>query len=513
MQRMWKLGLLSLEFFLFFQLLRQYMTLCTEQIKKHYEYLLEPVIKGHVLLIEAIKMTDTPANLDAEKLTDLQETLQSFPEPKESIFDIGLFQNGTKKSATLINNFDLSQQLKSQNRWYSFDFKKSLYVKKIRVRSSGFDNYSDMVLSYEDAFTKKTNQAKSRFKEEVGYFEFIVDAFVGGFGIQPEPKYFSSPRIVGIDVFGFDEVTFRRVLGFFEKIEIARNKILEECQEKMELADQALLVKKEVESNIIEIKSEIDVQNQNLESIKELVAAEAATRAEAMRENSALQITQKQLVDSKTALESDIANRKSSQTEMSRQIAESEKKLRTLENDINLFPTEIAGYVTQGSKNINTYLLIGAIPVAIIAVLTWRLIFNAEQLLDFYANNPQINIFEFLFSRLPYVIISISILGICYTFIHRLISEIIGINRRRQDLYKISIIATDISYASASGSIVDGESEYKLRTYIKMEMLKEHLRRHMGEGFTFEKKGGLLAMLSDISTTAITGKTDKDDDE
>lgn len=453
--------------------------------------------------------------MSAQEITtdELDAKIQAFPPKSENIFGLKIFQNGNRKSTVLINNQDSDFFIKSKNRWFSFNFEKSLFVTKIVVRATGFDPHNNMTLSYEDAFTKRVTEKRSPYLRDKLEFEFLVDAFIGGFGVLPDQKFFSSPKIIGVDVYGFDESSFRRGLQFFENIERARARVIEDCNIYIAKASEAEAKEVELSETIEILNGDIDEKNTEIENLNIEIKSENSKKEKLRTENSALQITQKQLTDTLTSLEANIDAKKSTQHELSLQVAEKEKKLRTLENDINLFPTEISGYVTQGSKNINTYMLVGAAPMAIIAFLTYRLITNSESLLDFYANNSTINIIEFLASRLPYVIVSMAILGVCYTFIHRLISEIIGINRRRQDLYKISIVATDVSNASASGSIIDGDKEYKYRTYIKMEMLREHLRRHMGEGFTFEKKGGLLAMISDISTSSLKGPDEVIDDE
>jgi hypothetical protein len=184
--------------------------------------------------------------------------------------------------------------------------------------------------------------------------------------------------------------------------------------------------------------------------------------------------------------------------------------LRTLQNNINLFPTEIAGYVTQGAKNVNLYAVLCCVPIAIIIAVTYRLFGNSERLLS-YVYNPNFGIIEFLISRLPYVVVSAVILAVCYTLLHRLITEIIGINRRRQDLFKISIIATDVSNASQEGLSIPDEELYNLRTQTKMELLKEHLRRHISEEYVYDPKQSLIHRMSTVLSNNIADDGSSDE--
>lgn len=185
---------------------------------------------------------------------------------------------------------------------------------------------------------------------------------------------------------------------------------------------------------------------------------------------------------------------------LSNEIGEKEKYLAELKANINLFPTEIAGYVKQGTNNIKLYAALCAAPLVIIGIVTYRLFSNSEQFLNFFLEQRTIGIVEFLISRAPYVIVSGAILIICYSVLFRLISEIININRRRQDLYKISIIATDISYASLDDMELTEEERYDLRTQTKIEMLKEHLKNHMSEDYLYAPKKNYAGKLMSLLT-------------
>ncbi len=185
------------------------------------------------------------------------------------------------------------------------------------------------------------------------------------------------------------------------------------------------------------------------------------------------------------AVEISIQNLNNERKDISVKLAESESKLKELKNNINLFPTEIAGYVNQGTKNINLYFWISLVPMAIIAFVTYRLFHNAESLLNFDISGSPYDIVKYLLSRSPYVIVSAAILGICYSLIRSLVAEIININRKRQELFKISIIATDISYASQNGMELDDDQIYEFRTQPKMEMLKEHMKMNIGDEFIY----------------------------
>jgi hypothetical protein len=108
------------------------------------------------------------------------------------------------------------------------------------------------------------------------------------------------------------------------------------------------------------------------------------------------------------------------------------------------------------------------------------------------------DIVKFMLSRSPYVIVSAAVLGICYSILRGLVSEIININRKRQELFKISIIARDVSYASQHGLDLDPDQAYDLKTQTKMELLKEHLKVNIGDEFTYSPKKAFLDRLKAV---------------
>lgn len=215
-----------------------------------------------------------------------------------------------------------------------------------------------------------------------------------------------------------------------------------------------------------------------------------------MRKDTAISESVKRDIDQKIEAAESNFHRLTRETQnLQEEISDKQKNLRSLEADINLFPTEISGYVKQGAASVKLYAWLCAVPVLVIVVVTVRLFNNSQQLLN-YVHSQDFSIFEYLVARLPYVAVSAIILAVAYTVLHRLISEIIGINRKRQDLFKISIIATDVSNASQVDLNLNDHQIYDLRTQTKMELLKEHLRQHIGEDYKYSPKSSLFHKLS-----------------
>ncbi|WP_420410322.1 hypothetical protein [Hoeflea sp.] len=454
--------------------------------------------KEHFLPSDHINTRDLENSIDSNKKIDIKS------------IGISYLNHRTRKSTKLVSKKDEKNYITSRNKWMSFDFRDMIYLNKISVFCDGFGEFDEMELSAVDAFTG--TEIRRTGKSSEGTFIFELKVFTSGFGLLPPAKFFSRATIKNIQIQGYDIEQVHEALTYVDSSESYKAKIVSECQPYIQEADEASENLKKLETVIAE--KEIDL-NGKLVNLSELEDEIRILSSNLESESNKLTKTERQVIERRSdlsLLDGEIEKRASTRKILAEEISSKESELRNLENDINLFPSEIAGYVTQGAKNVKTYVLLSFIPSLIIVILTWRLIANSEQIVHFFNNDNSVSIFEFLLSRTPYVLVSFAVIGVCYTFVHRLISEIININRRRQDLFKINIIATDVSSASASGLDLDENEKYILRTQIKMEMMREHLRRHMGEGYKFAQRGSILGVLSDI-TTSTTSANHKDDEE
>jgi hypothetical protein len=83
-------------------------------------------------------------------------------------------------------------------------------------------------------------------------------------------------------------------------------------------------------------------------------------------------------------------------------------------------------------------------------------------------------------TRLPYLAVCGSILGICFTAIKFLFNRISIIYAERLDFAKIGILAKDVASASAHDISFVDEQLYEARTYLKIQMLKSYLSGNIG---------------------------------
>lgn len=415
----------------------------------------------------------------------------SLPAPKN--IDIGFFLHKTRKSTKLIGNQSSENFIKARRDWMDFDFIDIIYVKSIVVFADGYESYHELELSYEDFISKQTTI--QRVKYESGCFTFLIERFLGGFGLRPNESWFKSSRLTSIKIDGVEQSSFSEVIDALNDIESYKTKTETHLNRYLERAASAEKRSAELAEFNGELEQSIRQHEERLADLEDAVEGEGG-KLEDVKKQVAIAESVKRNIDEQVQISTNnVGKLKQTSEILSSEVSEKELRLRSLENDINLFPTEIAGYVSQGALNVKLYSWLCLIPSLVVIFVTIRLFLNSEKLLGL-DNLAGMKIFDFIVSRLPYVIVSAVILAICYSVLHRLITEIIGINRRRQDLFKVSIIATDISYASQTNLDMPSEEIYNLRTQTKMELLKEHLRQHIGEEFVYNPKSSIFHKLS-----------------
>jgi hypothetical protein len=148
-------------------------------------------------------------------------------------------------------------------------------------------------------------------------------------------------------------------------------------------------------------------------------------------------------------------------------IVAQETKLRELQANINLFPSEISGFVDQASSNSSLYLHYALGPMVVICGMFLMLILGAVDLTTVITTEKNVNLAAILVSRAPYVAVATAIIYASYRIAKVFITEVMHVNRQRLAMTKISIIAKDVSQAAEEGLNLSTSKLYSYRLKVK----------------------------------------------
>ena len=109
----------------------------------------------------------------------------------------------------------------------------------------------------------------------------------------------------------------------------------------------------------------------------------------------------------------------------------------------------------------------------------------------------KIDIGTVFWSRMPFVIIVVSILFVCYEISKMFIKNIIHIQKQKRIFMKIGILAKDVADQSILGLDLNENEKFELRTKLKMDLLKSHLSNDIGENYDYKVNTSLLDYYND----------------
>ncbi|MDP1667945.1 hypothetical protein, partial [Phaeovulum sp.] len=93
----------------------------------------------------------------------------------------------------------------------------------------------------------------------------------------------------------------------------------------------------------------------------------------------------------------------------------------------------------------------------------------------------------------------------CAYVVGRLVFEVIRINRQRLDFAKLSIIAKDVSAASAHSTGLSASEVFDAETKLKMELLREHMKNYTGSEFEY-KGSAIISAIVGVAERLSGGK-------
>lgn len=387
------------------------------------------------------------------------EKLGLAPHPIEVEF----FSKQANKTTKLINSGE-GFKVEGVHRWYEFEFVGPVYLSELKIASSGYDKWNkfDVEVLHSDQTVHQ-----ERITVEDNVISLSLGKLALSFRFRPESRWLTKTEILRVVASGYSLEEFHNFEWSIKDIQ-SRELILSKKEEKLE------------ELN--------DLENTKVSNIKQLtteVGKLTAHRNE-LTESSAL-LSEK--IKTKQASEKDVQSEIETYQEERRglrsDITSDEIKLSNLTKKLRLFPSEVAGFVEEGNRNIKTYLLLSLPFIGIFAVVLWSLFSNAIDLTQHWKIEGGVDVWIIFLTRVPFVLVAVALIEACGFVVGRLIFEILKINRQRLEFSKLSIIAKDVVLASSTELEMSDEERFAEETKLKMTLLQEHMKSQSQEEFRY----------------------------
>jgi hypothetical protein len=409
-----------------------------------------------------------------EEIKKLSQDISESNEIKPHIIDADFINSHSEKAINLLNGGEAVLN----NQYYHFKFKEPIYIHRIRFVPKEGVHLSGMEIKSID-FENKESTIKLTKKEHTDALLRIV---IKEFKIKPKNTLLNKTKLQKIEVLGF---LVSELNSIKEKVEEVGNyKIdLQKKSDKLVQKNQAYSDK---EDRIDELNQKIPELQEDEIKLKEEISNLENTRVSLKEDNQTLSDSTAQL---KTESES-----------LNKEIPRQKAELKNIIANKNIFSTEMTEYIKQADNHIKIYFVLSLIPWFLITCISYLVFSKTADLSTIYSSfDGEIDIFSIFWTRLPFALITISILFVAYEISKMLIQNMMRIQSQKRVFAKIGIVAKDV----ADGSILNiedltDEDKFNLRTKLKMDLLKSHLSNDIGEKYEYKIKSSLFAHLPEL---------------
>jgi hypothetical protein len=222
----------------------------------------------------------------------------------------------------------------------------------------------------------------------------------------------------------------------------------------------------EIEKNLLDLKNKEEKLSESVKQL-EVSLAEIEAASEVLRkENTESKNNKQRLVQESEGLNKDISDKR--------------RELRALESDRNILSDDYKDYVKEGRGQARLYSAFILLALVSVFACSYFLVSNA---LEYISDSPEglAQTVSMIMQRSPFVLGVLAIAGAMAGFAKYLFDTVVVINEKRLDLTKLLILAKEVSFSANKDSVVDDEVVYRERVRLKLEMLKSHLIKDIGE--------------------------------
>ena len=398
--------------------------------------------------------------------------IESLVPPSFNEIPFILLERQNNRTTKLVANSGQTAPIEGKNIKFKYEFKEEVFLSHIMINVDGYNEFDRFQIETVDVLGKK---AKIDASPKEGVINADIDRLCKNVSFEPPRAWFRKPILQSVELFGFQQSETGDFIRFAYNLDDLKEEAVKEirdaqgeAQKIIDSASQAQESLDSLNSQISDAKSALSATQADgknaTNQLNEIIAKTGASVKQ-------LEATEERLSN----LQSDIKVETQKKEQLQADIVSSETRLRELEGNINLFPSEISGFVDQASINNRLYLNYSLGPIAIICFMFFLLISGAVDLTTVITSSKDVNLAAIIVSRAPYVAVATAIIYACYRIAKIFITEVMNINRQRLSLTKVSIIAKDISQAAESGLKLTPEQIYSNRLKVKMAFLGDHI--------------------------------------
>ena len=293
------------------------------------------------------------------------------------------------------------------------------------------------------------------------------------------------------------------LFGFrLSELESIKNNFEELKKLDIELKNEVKRITESNQAQLDEIENKSSALEQLHEKLDDDIESLKTQKEELEEENKTLNIEIKELSNTKNSLENiktdltkkeqelknNIQERDATLTTINTNISAKREELKELESDTSLIAYDVRGYIETANNHLWWYLGLSIIPWFLIVFMSYTIVCGGIDLITVLKVEQDAQLWTIFWSRIPFVFAVGTVIFVAYEVSNIFIRKIMEINQQKLDFQKLGILAKDVSESASQGLDLNDEQKFELRTKLKMDMLKSHLSKDLGENFEIDIK-------------------------
>jgi len=413
-----------------------------------------------------------------EKLNQLREI------GVDSVADLPfeLLNRRNNKTTKLVANSGAAEPMDGANRWFEYEFSEPVFLCEIVIAMESYGSYDVFNVKWEMAQGGEIRQEVSRDSDTT--YRCNVNQLIRSISFRPPKKWWTAARVNSVSLIGFQSGELEEFVRLVARLDKFKSDIVTDSERAVKGAEEASTKFESLRQDRDELSLEISEAKGTVTELNNQIGRLTEERNGLVADVKKREETVAAQEEQAEVIKERIAERNAERSGLAAEITQQKQELRSLQDDINMFPTEISGFVSQASQNTQTYWQLSWIPMILLVIMAVLLVFNAADLTTVIDEYENARLFSIVVTRIPYIVVATAIIGAAYKLAALLVGEIMRINQQRLNLSKVSIIATDVSKASEEGlEDLPDEEIYALRTRLKMDMLRDHMKEYLSKDF------------------------------
>lgn len=380
------------------------------------------------------------------------------------------------------------------------------YIRTIRIYCDNPDKAKgDITLTVKKINTPPHEIELSTSKDKTFLYGFI-SSFCDWFEIHTDAKLF-KPQIKKIKVLGANDSTLQKYSDEIDNYYALKLDSAETIRKaEQEYKDLLSSIKKSED-----LIAATEVQITECMSKKVDLSAELGilkeTIEEKMRDLLNLENAQKQATENLTSTRNNTEQLTQKSSNLNKEITNLTSTLEKLTSDRNLISDEYGPYVKEGKSQATIYVLIATLPLAAIIFSIYEIYQGASKLLTSEYTSA-LDVFAAFILRIPFAAVFGLAIYYSWKLTSVIVQKILKIHNDRLTLAKLLIIAREVVHSSSKNLDVPDIEKFQEQVTLKIEVLKSHLARELGEDFKYEQKSKRTDTPSSAKNTAANDDLD-----